>query len=226
MYRQISDIEIQLNRNDILSGQGIDPGRASKQLITSAESIIEEANKLVKPAALYIPVIVNKFKNENILFKGGSFSGPLVARALFGAEQLNIALCTIGSNLENRVADLMNDNPVQALALEGAGIAAIKQVSQIVEDLISETACELEVPLGMRVHPGQEGWPIEQQRQVFQILPAEVIGITLTENCLMIPRKSLSFVIPQGLNLSVSVSPCNFCSKNARCQWKNEQPTD
>ncbi len=223
MHSKITKFDFQLTAIDILKGQGIDPERASERLHASAESVLEEAHSLLKPAALYKVVRVTDFDHQKITFNGGSFEGPLVAKAMAGADDLNIVACTIGENLENKVQEMMNENPVKAVALDGAGIAAIRKVSQAVEDLISKEACELETNLGMRAQPGQEGWPIEQQREVFTILPGEEVGIRLTETCLMIPRKSVSFVIPRGKALSDSVSPCDFCSKRSRCEWRKDK---
>jgi len=223
MNKKITDFDFQLTASDVLKGQGIDPERASERLHDSAESVLEEAQSLLIPSALYTVVKVTNFDHQKITFEGGSFEGPLVAKALAGADDLNIAACTIGEELENRVAEVMSENPVKAVALDGAAISALRKVSQATEDMISKEACELETNLGMRAQPGQEGWPIEQQREVFSILPGEEIGIRLTETCLMIPRKSVSFVIPRGKALSDSVSPCDFCSKQSRCEWRKDK---
>jgi len=225
MHKIVDNFDIHLNRDDVLRGQGVDPARASKRLTETAESVIEEAHGLLKPAAIYGVVKVNEFEHQQVSFEGGIFEGSLVARSMAGAAHLNIAVCTIGEDLENRVNEMMNDEPVVAIALDGAGIAALRKVSQTVEDIISAEACELDSALGMRAQPGQEGWPIEQQREVFRVLPVEKIGVRLTESCLMLPRKSVSFVIPRGKDLNDSAVPCDFCSKRTRCEWRKEKQT-
>jgi hypothetical protein len=225
MHRIVKEFDFQLTAGNILKGQGIDPTRASERLKKTAESVIDEAHSLLNPAAIYTVVNVLEFEHKTISFEGGSFEGSLVSKALAGADHLNIAVCTIGDSLELRVEEMMNENPVKALALDGAGIAALRKVSITIEDIISAEACELKLDLGMRAQPGQEGWPIEQQRQVFSILPCEDIGLRLTESCLMIPRKSVSFVIPRGNNLKSGMSPCDFCSKRNRCEWRKDKQT-
>ncbi len=223
MFTEVKDFEIMLTAEDVLKGQGIDPGRASERLFQSATAIIDEAHTLLRPAAIFTVVKVMDFEHQKVTFEGGFFEGSLVARALAGADHLNIALCTIGEPLEKRVEEMMNENPVAALALDGAGISALRRVSQTVETVISSEACTLNLALGMRAQPGQEGWPIEQQREVFKVLPAEQIGMRLMESCLMLPRKSVSFVIPRGTALSNSVVPCDFCSKRNRCEWRKDK---
>lgn len=223
MYKIVDKFDFKITATDVLKGQGIDPERASDRLVNTAESILAEANSLIEPAAMYTVLEVNNFEHRRIDFEGGSFEGSLVGKAFAGAEHFYLAVCTIGETLEKKVEEMMNDNPVAGITLDGAGIAAVSCVSKTVEDIISKDACELKLSLGMRAQPGQEGWPIEQQRQVFSILPAEKIGMKLTESCLMLPRKSVSFAIPRGKELNNSVVPCDFCSKRNRCDWKKEK---
>ncbi len=223
MYELVTDFDFTLSEEEVLKGQGIDPKRASTRLFNNAKEVIEETHSLIKPAAMYTIVEVTDFEHQKISFEGGSFEGPLVGKAMAGAEQLNIAVCTIGGDLEQRVQELMSEDPITAVAIDGAGTAALRKVSQTVEDIISEKACELDLALGMRAQPGQEGWPIEQQRLVFSILPVDEIGVQLSESCLMIPRKSVSFIIPRGADLDSSVAPCDFCSKRHRCEWRKEK---
>ncbi len=223
MYELVTAFDFKLTAEEVLKGQGINPEKASPKLFENARNIIEEAHSLINPAAMYSIVEVTGFEHQTISFKGGSFEGPLVNKAMAGAEQLNIALCTIGADLEQRVQELMNEDPITAVALDGAGIAAVTRVSKTVEDIISKKACELDLALGMRTQPGQEGWSIEQQRLVFSLLPGDKIGVHLTESCLMIPRKSVSFIIPRGKDLDSSVLPCDFCSKRNRCDWKKQK---
>ncbi len=225
MLKKINDLNIHLSADDILRGQGIDPDRASKRLLETAESVIELAEKLLNPAAIFTVVRVTEFEHQKVSFEGGAFEGSLVARAMAGADELSIGICTIGEELEKEIDTLMVEDPVTAVALDGAGIAALRKVSNAIEDMISSEACQLELALGMRAQPGQEGWPIEQQREVFKVLPAEQIGVHLTESCLMIPRKSVSFVVPRGKDLDNSISPCDICSKRNRCEWRKEKLT-
>jgi hypothetical protein len=72
----------------------------------------------------------------------------------------------------------------------------------------------------MRAQPGQEGWSIWQQRVIFERLPTDEIGVRLTDSCLMIPRKSVSFVIGMGPQMRPDAVACDFCSKREQCLWR------
>jgi hypothetical protein len=222
MYKRITDFDIILTEEDVLKGQGVEPGRASERLVENARAVIDLALGLIQPAALVKIVDVDDFAHQRISFDGGVFEGGLVARALAGAEQLVVLVCTIGPALDNKVSDMMKENPVEAVTLDGAGIAAIRNVSRAMEHLVQEEAEELGLSLGMRASPGQEDWPIEQQRQLFTLLPTSEIGVQLTDSCLMLPRKSVSFIIPRGKKMSSDKIPCHFCSKRFRCNWRKD----
>jgi len=223
MHKIIKDFNIKLTAKDILKGQGIDPERASQRLFETAEAVINEAEALLEPVAIYTVVDVIELDHQTVRFKDGEFKGSLVQKSMAGAAQLYVVVCTIGKALEERVDQLMAEDPVRAIALDGAGITALRKVSLTVEDIISKETCELGLSLGMRAQPGQEGWPIEQQREVFKLLPGNEIGMRLTDSCLMLPRKSVSFVIPRGKDLSDAKVPCDFCSKRDRCEWRKEK---
>ncbi len=223
MYETVRDLQIKLDAQQIIKGQGIDPAKASALIIRIASGVIDEANSLLEPAALYGSQDVIDFQHDKITFEGGAFSGPLIARAFAGASGLSLALCTIGPALEQRVAELMGTDMSRAMALDGAGTAAVGEISRLVRERITAAAENAGYRVGMKANPGQEGWPIEQQRVFFSLVPADEIGVNLTDSCLMIPRKSVSFVIGYGTEMCTESVPCDFCSKRDHCKWRDKK---
>lgn len=228
MFNLLNDLQVNLETEDVLRGQGIDPARASDKLHRLAADVLDETHGLLEPATLYATLPVTDFQHERITFTDGYFEGPLVAQALAGASELTLALCTIGPKLERRVKELMSTAMMQAMTLDGAGTAAVEKLSRQIKERINAEAESIGLVPGMKANIGQEGWPIEQQRIFFSVVPGEKIGVSLTENCLMIPRKSVSFVIGRGAEMCADAVPCDFCSKRNRCKWRDKQrePSD
>jgi hypothetical protein len=108
------------------------------------------------------------------------------------------------------------------MALDGAGVAALGVVSDAVIAEVREIAENHQWGSGMRAQPGQEGWPIQQQKVLFECLNTDGIGVSLTNSYLMIPRKSVSFVIGMGPDMRPDAVACDFCSKRNRCPWRVE----
>lgn len=222
MFKVMKDMQIELKTEHLLMGQGIDPAKASDRVIKVAAAALDEANSLLRPVALYGTVPVVAVEGRSVAFTGGTFSGPLVARAFAGASLLSLALYTIGEALEQRMDELMKRDMLRAVALDGAGTAALSEVSRLVEARITAEVESGACKAGMRVSPGQEGWPIEQQRILFRIIPAGEIGVELTKSCLMLPRKSVSFVMGSGEGICGGNVSCDLCSKRERCRWRKE----
>ncbi len=207
----------------ILRGQGIDnPARASPRVVAVAQEVLDEAQALLAPAAIHTILPVRDFHHQTVILDDRvTFEGPLVARALAGATQIALAVCTIGPALEERSSALFAaGDPLQALALDGAGTAAVEEVSTIVTARIRAEASARGLGSGMRASPGQEGWSIWQQRALFGLVPAGEIGVRLTDSCLMLPCKSVSFVVGLGLEMRPDAVTCDFCSKRERCPWR------
>jgi hypothetical protein len=220
---ELSSGQIPLDAEDVLRGQGIDPKRARPGLVIPAEAVAGGLSDLLAPQAIYDVLSVRDFHHRTIELQGGAvFEGPLAARALAGAEKVALAVCTIGPALENHVKEIFSEDPVRAMALDGAGVASLRKVSEAVIAEVRDIAAKRGWGFGMRAQPGQEGWSIRQQRVIFEHLPANEIGVHLTESCLMIPRKSVSFVIGVGPDMRPDAVACDFCSKRDRCPWRVE----
>ncbi|MFO7760066.1 MAG: hypothetical protein ACQES8_07950 [Thermodesulfobacteriota bacterium] len=147
----------------------------------------------------------------------------MAARTLAGAEEVALGLCTIGPELENLSEQLFRQDPVRAMALTGAGIAALRLTSEALLAEIRKTAAGKGLGSGMIAQPGQEGWAIEQQQVIFDRLPAEKIGVRLTGSLLMIPKKSISSVVGMGPDMKQDSIACDFCSKKNHCPWRIEE---
>ncbi|MEA3342359.1 MAG: hypothetical protein U9R15_20530 [Chloroflexota bacterium] len=217
----VTDFPFSLEVEHVLRGQGVDPSRARPKLFATARDVLDEARSLLVPAALYTVLSVREFEHQRVILDGGAvFEGPLVARALAGATEIALAVCTVGPALDERVSALFADDPVRAMALDGAGIGAVGGIARLTGERIREEAEARSLRIGMRAEPGQEGWSIWQQRVLFGLLPTQEISVQLTDSCLMLPRKSISFAVGLGPQMRPDAVTCDFCSKRERCQWR------
>ena len=112
------------------------------------------------------------------------------------AEKVALCICTIGLELEEEIKELMSENEMlRALILDSLGSEAAEEVAVQSDRILAEKARETGLWPSKRFSPGYGKWDIREQRYVFSVLPGESIGVRLTESCMMIPRKSVSFRI-------------------------------
>lgn len=65
--------------------------------------------------------------------------------------------------------------------------------------------------------PGYGGWEVSQQEIIFRSIPTDNIGVSLTEGHMMLPQKSLSWVIGVGKEIVTPSEENNNCGN---CQSK------
>ncbi|MBA7713657.1 hypothetical protein ES703_122663 [subsurface metagenome] len=149
-----------------------------KSLITEEK---EKLDYLLHPAFIYTIVGYDE-TNKHLVFKD--------------AEKVAICICTIGPELEQEVKELMEKNEMtRALILDALGSEAAEEVAIQSDRILAEKAREMNLWPSKRFSPGYAKWEIKEQRFIFRILPAADIEVRLTESCMMVPRKSVSYRI-------------------------------
>jgi hypothetical protein len=112
------------------------------------------------------------------------------------AEKVALCLCTVGPDLEEEIHQLMGKNEmVRALILDSLGSEAAEEVAIQSDRKLTDIAREMNLWPSKRYSPGYGKWDVKEQQYIFQVLPGKDIGVTLTESCMMVPRKSISFRI-------------------------------
>ncbi len=216
---------LEIGVDDILRSQGASPQalrNRSPKFARLAERALEEGREFLVPVALYDLREIAEVRHEQVHLEDGTrLSGPLIAQHLASASSVFLAICTIGGALEARVREIMPEDPAYALALDGLGSAATEQIANELcwsfEQEAVSSGLETTIPLS----PGMIDWPVDVgQRQIFASLPAEEIGVSLTPNGLMIPMKSLTFVMGIGKSVHQGRTTCDYCSMAETCRYR------
>lgn len=218
-----TDFTFTLGLDDILRGEGADPVQARKKrpsLVKAASAAGHLGFTRLKPAAAVREVRVSEHRHEQVLLEGGKrLTGALVARYLAGAERAAAVVCTIGPDLEKLAA--AQGDLVLALALDGLGNAAVEAVGQQVCARLGEQAQARGLEAGMPLSPGDPKWPVEVgQPQIFSLLGPNPAGVRLTEGGMMIPKKTISFVVGIGRKME-QADLCELCSMKGRCRYRH-----
>jgi hypothetical protein len=217
--------ELHLDVDQVLRGQGADPAairQRSPRLVELAERAIEEGTPLLKPALLFQRMVVDGIQHERIKLDGGSeLHGKLIARHLAPATEVLLILCTVGENIDKRVSDLMENDMVYALALDGLGSAGVEALANAACRHFEVEANGKNLETSIPLSPGMVDWSVEEaQPQLFDLLATEEIGVKLTPSRVMIPRKSLSMVIGVGETM-IAGTTCEYCSMREVCRYQD-----
>jgi hypothetical protein len=218
--------DLRLDVDVVLRSQGANPAtirKRSPRLVESAGRALEEGNLLLQPRVVARRLLIEDLQHERLKLEGnGRLSGGLLAEHMGGAQEVVIVLCTVGEALECRAAEVSIEDPVYGLALDGVGSAGVEALANAACALFEEEAtkedCQVTIPLS----PGMVGWPVEQgQPQIFDLLDASEVGVRLTESMMMVPRKSLTFVLGIGKELMAGGRTCDYCSLKETCRYQD-----
>jgi hypothetical protein len=210
----------------VLRGQGADPAtirRRSPSLVKVAQRALDEALQLIAPQALCQRLPVEEMRHEMLrLANGKCLQGPLLAQHLVGADEVVLVLCTIGGALEERASEVFKEDLLYGLALDAAGSAAVEALANAVCSSFEGNAREAGQETSIPLSPGMVGWPVGQgQPQIFSTFDPSEVGVRLSASMLMMPRKSLTFVLGLGKKVLESARTCDYCSLKETCRYQD-----
>lgn len=183
LIEKIENFKIELNEKRI--SRLIGYKKKSQEIKEPIKKLIAEEKKkldyLLHPLAIYTIIDYDE-TNKHPIFKD--------------AEKVALCICTIGPELEEDIKELMKKNEMlRALILDSIGSEAAEEVAIQSDRILAERAREMNLWPSKRFSPGYGKWNIREQQFMFRVLPAQDIKVRLTESCMMIPRKSVSFRI-------------------------------
>lgn len=222
---QVKDLLI--NTDAVLRSQGADPAiiRArSPYLVEIADQALEDTKGLLEPKILSRQFAVKSIYHEKLLLEGGiSITGSLVSQHLAASQFVIAVLCTVGPKVEEYASKVMANNMVLGLAIDGVGSAGVEALANAVCSNIENHVAKDNFLTTMPLSPGMIGWSVEEgQPIIFKLLEAGKIGVEITPNHLMIPRKTLSMLIGIGSEVGSKRSTCDYCVMQKTCRYQDQ----
>lgn len=186
---------------------------------------------MISPVCAYHVEKIKSIKDEVITLDSGlELRGARMARELKDCDMAILFVATIGSGPDEEVNTLTAAGElVDAYILDSlASVAA--------DAILRSFAVEMEAHLKEEgrsmtrwFSPGSCEIPLEGQEKIFSAVDASLIGVSLTESFLMVPRKSVSGIcglLPYDSGISVAtMNACELCGKKdcfVRNHRKNE----
>ncbi len=190
MLRILKKIAVRVDEEEIMRLLSHSKRKAETDK-TRLSNLIEETKalwrKLLHPRGMFKIVDRKALKGE-----------PCFA----GQDRIALGLCTIGDELESKVSQLNRRGRLaQAVVLDAVGSVAAESAADFLNLQICEWCQKRGWGTSQRFSPGYGSWPLEGQKFVFSLLPAQRIKVRLNQSCMMIPRKSVSFAIKIGKEL-------------------------
>ena len=217
---------IMIDEDAVLRGQGADPHiirQRNSRLLEVARRALEEGMAFLEPQVLYQKLKIESVQHERVVLENGKkLTGSLVSTHLGPAEYVVLMLCTVGHGADEYISAVMEEDILLGLAMDGVGSAAVEALANAAckyfEDEAAEEGCQSSIPLS----PGMLGWDVGRgQPEIFSILESAQIGVHLSDQAIMTPRKSLSMVIGFGTEMTLAGKTCDYCAMKETCRYKD-----
>jgi len=225
----IRNIHLKLEMQEVLRHEGIRlPSKLTPEISALLHDLLAsvEDQHLLKPAIVYEMHDVAQVDRSRLRLKDNkTLNGSIFSSVMSTAEEIAVAICTIGPELEKKVSDyFQSDEPLRGVLIDGIGSAAVESLTRETCKLVTKKASASGYQASSPLNPGMSGFPISEQWQLFQLVPTEKIGVSLTSSGVMVPRKSISLVIGIGPQMKswTQKEVCARCNLKKTCAYKRQ----
>lgn len=143
-----------------------------------------------------------------------------ICKLMEGAERMAVFICTVGQGFTEEARKYNKEGDyLKGYIVDTFGSALVEKSMDFIQKALEERMQKEGMNITNRYSPGYCNWEIDDQKQLFSLLPPRQCGITLSDSCLMVPIKSVSGIIGIGKGVKKSSYSCEICN-NLTCIYR------
>jgi hypothetical protein len=174
------------------------------------------SHEILKPEALYTERGIKEICDDTLILNDDmKFKSNGLIHAVRKCQKVIVFLVTIGKKLDWKIDKLMNEKRLtEAYLLDSIGSVAVEEAAAGLQRVIDEDLQNQFKKTSLRFSPGYCDWKLQEQKMIFNILDADLVGVKLSPSYLMSPRKSISGIFGIGNEKDMKyykTNPCYFC---------------
>lgn len=214
-----------INRNEVLRYLGYRKQFIDSNLSRVIDSCIEEIKSIAKPLKTYRVFNVEASKEEvRLLGCDIILRGKDIVNHLKNSKRCAILSVSLGAAVDNRIRYLSKADITRSIILDSAATEAVESLCSLAESEIKEIAKKEGLEINYRYSPGYGDFSLNIQPEILRLLNAEKnIGLTCTENYILLPRKSVTAVIGfVHKGKKIEENRCNSCNAYSNCLYRRD----
>jgi hypothetical protein len=187
-WRLLADIPFSLNEADFLAAMRIRPGSARE---TACRELMGRARTLARPQAVYLPKRIDGLDESGMMVGGLRFNSGLFKPRLQVGEDIYFFLATCGAEI-GALSDNRRDDPLYGYWADRLAEQALRTAITALKEALRASISGKNLAA---MHPGSaDSWPLSEQQPLFKLLgeATAACGISLNQQCVMQPQKSVS----------------------------------
>ncbi len=183
----------------------------NKHVEEMIEELIEVVRPIARPRAVFKVAYIDDKDGDSLIIDGVRFTSRVLRKNLDKVERAFPYVATCGTELEE--IELPSDDFMKSFCLDAIKTVVLGIANAYLRDYLTRYYA-----LGNISHmnPGSlESWPVSQQKELFSLFGnvEELVGVKLTESCVMFPLKSVSGIY---FPAETRFESCQLCPRE-RC---------
>lgn len=137
-----------------------------------------------------------------------------------------VMAATLGVNIEREIKKYSYTDLTKGIIIDSCATTAIEGFCDFIENTYRDDLIRDKRYITTRYSPGYGDLSIDTNRELINLLGAQnKIGLTITENNIMIPRKSVIAVMGiSGANKIDKKKSCLSCNNYNYCKYRKKEP--
>lgn len=221
----MKDFKLDVNKKEVLRYLGYKGQDLDENIMELIEECREEVKKIATPRVIYrYKKIDIKEYGVEVLGTNLILTGNDIKLHLKDSRECVLMAVTLGNYIEKRTRLYEKINLTKALILDACATTAVEEVCDNIENMVKEDAKAKGMNITFRYSPGYGDLPLDIQNSFLKVLDAQkLIGLTVSENNLLFPRKSVTAIIGiVNLGIVKKKKSCKECSNYKYCNFRKE----
>jgi len=215
---------MEIDKKEVLRYLGYKSQKIDEKMMDLVHECCSETINLCKENSIYEIFDIER-KNDQILLIGSTLvlKDKDIKDLLINCEKCVVMAVTLGAAVDSKIAYYSRFNITKGVIMDACASTAIEYVCDRLQDEIMKNALVDNLYITTRYSPGYGDFSIDNGPEILNVLDAyKKIGLSITENNIMLPRKSVTALI--GLSKTKSLkhrTGCKSC-KNTGCEFRKD----
>jgi hypothetical protein len=217
--------ELEINKEEVLRYLGYKGQEIDGNMNQMIDECREEIKKIISPRVIYEYKDIKQLdEGVEVINTSLILIGKDIREHLKNSKKCVLMAVTLGNEVEKKTRLYEKTNLTKALILDACATTAVEEVCDAVEKTVKEKAILDGMDITFRYSPGYGDLPLDVQNTFLRALDAQKkIGLTVSENNLLFPRKSVTAII--GIvesGIKKKKKSCKECSNYENCSFRRE----
>lgn len=215
----------EINKNEVLRYLGYNGQEIQEDLKNLIEDCRNETRAISNTKYIYEYFdIEHTSQGIKVVNSDTTFISNDIKNHLKDCHSIVIMAVTAGANIEKNIKLMEKTNLTKALIMDACATTLVEEVCDEIEKAIKIQAESKKLNITSRFSPGYGDLSLEAQKDIVSLINSNRrIGLNLSSNNILFPRKSVTAIIGIGkIEKKNNINKCINCNKKDTCLFRRK----